>query len=58
MARQQASVDVRREASRRNQTLWLQGVDERRQKWLDALEKDAESWVTEDRIDELITEGE
>lgn len=53
---QSRARSAKKEAARRNQALWLAQVNERRQAWLDELETDSRNWVTEDKIDTIITE--
>eukprot|EP01138_Halocafeteria_seosinensis_P006279 gb/GECG01006420.1/.p1 GENE.gb/GECG01006420.1/~~gb/GECG01006420.1/.p1 ORF type:complete len:322 (+),score=52.13 gb/GECG01006420.1/:1-966(+) len=53
---QKKARNAKKEAARRNQALWLAQVNERRQEWLDELEEDSKNWVTEDKIDTMITE--
>ena len=46
---------LRKAAQMRENERAIATVDERRAAWLDALEADAANWITEERIDELIT---
>lgn len=48
--------DLRKSARLREAERRVASLDERRSAWLDALEADASSWITADRIEEMITD--